>query len=106
MPCDFFIFPKLKVAFKERSFNDITMFQAKLQDAFAVFQTVPFIECFEQFCICWACCVKFQGKYFEHDSLDLKVSVVEKFNAETIWSHHLCALISALQFSRMLMAIC
>jgi hypothetical protein len=29
------------VAFKERRFNDITMFQAKSQDVSAEFQTVP-----------------------------------------------------------------
>jgi hypothetical protein len=82
------------------------MFQAKSQDAFAEFQAVTLMKCFEQFCICWACCVKSQGNYFEHDSIDLKASVVEKFSPETIWSHHLCALVSVLQFSRMLMAVC
>jgi len=60
------------------------MFQAKSQDAFGEFQTVPFMKRFELFCICWACFVKSQGNYFEHDRIDSKVSIVENFSPETI----------------------
>jgi hypothetical protein len=32
VPCDFFLFPKFKLALKGRKFNDITMIEAKSQD--------------------------------------------------------------------------
>jgi hypothetical protein len=40
MPCDCFLFPELKMALKGKSFNDITMVEAKLWHAHAKFQTV------------------------------------------------------------------
>jgi len=57
------LFPNIKMASKEGTFN-ITVIQAKLQNALAKFQT-KHLECFEQLHDCWACCVKSQGNYSE-----------------------------------------
>lgn len=38
--CNFFIFPKVKMALKQRIFNNRTMMQAKQQEALAKFPTV------------------------------------------------------------------
>jgi hypothetical protein len=38
--CHFFVFPKLRMALKGRSFNHITIIPVKFQDALAKFQTV------------------------------------------------------------------
>lgn len=47
-PCDFFLFPQLKMALKGRRFNETTWVQAKLWDELAAFQRVHFMRPFEQ----------------------------------------------------------
>jgi hypothetical protein len=37
--CDFLLFPKLKMVLEGSRFNDVTMIQAKSQDALSEFQT-------------------------------------------------------------------
>jgi hypothetical protein len=42
VPCDFFLYPKLKMVLKGRNCNDITKIQAKLLGATAKLQAVNF----------------------------------------------------------------
>jgi hypothetical protein len=42
VPYDFFLYPKLKIALKGRTFNDITKIQAKLLGAIAKLQATNF----------------------------------------------------------------
>jgi hypothetical protein len=65
VPCDFTPFPKLKMVLKARSFNNVTMIQAKSLDAPAEYRTTDFKECFKWLQDHWACCIRSQGDYFE-----------------------------------------
>jgi hypothetical protein len=56
------------MALKEGTFN-ITIIQAKQQDALAKFQTKHFTKCFDQWHDCRARCVKSQEEYFEETIL-------------------------------------
>jgi hypothetical protein len=46
------------------------MIAAKLQDVLAKFQTVYFTQCLEQWCDCWAYCMKAKERYFEGDIIN------------------------------------
>jgi hypothetical protein len=47
LPCNFFLYPKLKMVLKGRNFNDITKIQAKLFGAIAKLQAMNFeVLCF------------------------------------------------------------
>jgi hypothetical protein len=67
--CDFLHFTKPKRVLKGRRFNDVTMIQAKSQDAHAKFQITDFRISFKQWCDHWAHCIKFQVDYFESDNI-------------------------------------
>lgn len=81
--CDLFMFPKLKMALKGGRFNDITIVLGKLRDAFVEIWAVLFTECFEWWHNYWACCIKFQGDYFEGAALNWRwVLCRTKFSLE------------------------
>jgi hypothetical protein len=57
-PCDFLLFPHLKMTLKGRRLNNTNKVQAKLWDALAEFQRLHFTQCFEQWHDHWAHRVK------------------------------------------------
>lgn len=65
-PCDFWLFPKLKIALKGQRFDDITAIQ---QEANTILRNIPneeFKNCFEQWKHRMAKCVSENGQYFEN----------------------------------------
>ena len=66
-PCDFFIFPKLKLRMKGRRFNITEEIQGESQQ---VLDTIPkrdFQGCFQAWQKCWDHCIRAKGEYFEGD---------------------------------------
>jgi len=72
-PCDFLLFPQLKMALKGTRFNDTNGVHAKLWDALAEFQKVHFMQFFEQWHDRWAHGIKSYADCFEGDSIDWQV---------------------------------
>jgi len=66
-PCDFFLFPKLKLRMKGRTFDTIKEIQEESQQ---VLDTIPkneFQGCFQAWQKRWDRCIHAQGEYFEDD---------------------------------------
>jgi len=64
-PCDFFLFPKLKLRMKGRRFDTIEEIQEESQQ---VLDTVPkrdFQGCFQAWQKCWDHCIRAKREYFE-----------------------------------------
>jgi len=65
--CDFFLFPKLKLRMKGRTFVTTEEIQEKSQ---RVLDTIPkrdFQGCFQAWQKLWDCCIRAKGEYFEGD---------------------------------------
>ena len=66
-PCDFWLFPKLKMPLK------VTRFESRediMRNAMAQLYKIPqeaLQKCFQQWQDCWKKCVNYQGDYFEGD---------------------------------------
>lgn len=89
-PCDFLLFPQLKIALKGRRFNDTNTVQTKLWDALAEFQNVHFTQFFEQWHDRGAHGMKSYGDCFEGDSIDWRQvlpSCGNILSPKSIWSH-------------------
>jgi len=66
-PCDFFLFPKLKLRMKGRRFDTIQEIQEESQ---RVLDTIPkrdFQGCFQACQKHWDRCIHAKGEYFEGD---------------------------------------
>jgi hypothetical protein len=66
-PCDFWLFPKLKMPLKGTQFESR---EDIMQNATAQLITIPkdaFQKCFQQWQKRWEKCVHYQGDYFEGD---------------------------------------
>ena len=66
-PCDFFLFPKLKLQMKGRTFDTTEEIQEESQ---RVLDTIPkrdFQGCFQAWQKRWDCCIRAKGEYFEGD---------------------------------------
>ncbi|PNF20204.1 hypothetical protein B7P43_G16409 [Cryptotermes secundus] len=66
-PCDFWLFPKLKMLLKGTQFESR---EDIMRNATARLITIPkdaFQKCFQQWRKCWERCVHYQGDYFEGD---------------------------------------
>jgi histone-lysine N-methyltransferase SETMAR len=66
-PCDFWLFPKLKMPLKGARFESR---EDIMQNAMAQLNTIPkdaFHKCFQQWRDCWDKCVHYQGDCFEGD---------------------------------------
>jgi hypothetical protein len=67
-PCDFWLYPKLKIALKGHRFSDIADIQ---EHATTILKNIPgkeFQKCFEQWKHRLTKCTGAQGDYFEGDS--------------------------------------
>jgi hypothetical protein len=67
-PCNFFLFPKLKLALKER-YDDIIMIQNNHR-IHLLSSKQDFSNCFQQWSKHWAHCIKLQGNYFKRGSVE------------------------------------
>ena len=66
-PCDFYVFPKMKLRLKGRCFASIEEVQAESQQILNTLTLADFNECFQTWQNRWDCCIQAQGDYFEGD---------------------------------------
>jgi hypothetical protein len=69
-PCDFFLFPKMKIKLKGRRFDTIEEIQAESQKVLSMLTQKDFQDSFRSWQKRWDRCVHSQGDYFEGDSGD------------------------------------
>jgi len=67
-PCDFCVFPKMKLRLKEWHFISIEEIQAESQQVLNTLTPADFTGCFQKWQNCWDHCIQAQGDYFERDS--------------------------------------
>jgi len=66
-PCDFYMFPKMKLRLKGRRFASIEKVQAESQQIPNTLTPADFSECFQKWQNCWDHCIQVQGDYFKGD---------------------------------------
>jgi len=66
-PCDFILFPKLKLRMKGRRFDTIEEIQEELQWVLDTIQKRDFQGCFQAWQKRWDRCIDAKGEYFEGD---------------------------------------
>jgi len=66
-PCDFYVFPKMKLRLKGRRFVSIEEIQAKSQQVLNTPTPADFNECFQKWQNLWDRFIQAQGDYFEGD---------------------------------------
>lgn len=64
-PCDFWLFPKLKMAMKGKRFDTISDIQKATTMVLQAISKVEYQNCFEQFLLRFQLCIDSQGAYFE-----------------------------------------
>ena len=67
VPCDFWLFPKLKSPLKGKRFQTIIEIQENMMGPLMAIPTKDFAECSEQWKRHWEKSVRSQGDYFEGD---------------------------------------
>jgi hypothetical protein len=67
-PCDFFLFPNMKLKLKVRRFDNIEFTQAKSQRVFDTLTEKEFQEAIQKWRRRWDRCLHAGGNYFEGDS--------------------------------------
>jgi hypothetical protein len=66
-PCDFFLFPKMKLKLKVRRFVTIEEIQAESQRVMDTLSEKDFQEAFQKLRRWWNRCLHAEGNYFEGD---------------------------------------
>ena len=66
-PCDFYVFPKMKLRLKGRRFASIEEVQAQSQQMLNTLMPADLSECFQKWQNRWDHCIQAQGDYFEGD---------------------------------------
>jgi len=64
-PCDFFLFPTMKLQLKGHRFDTVEEIQRELQNVLGRLREQDFQHVFQQWQQCWDRCVATQGDYFE-----------------------------------------
>ena len=67
-PCDFYMFPKMKLPLKRQRFVSIEGIEAKSQQILNTVTLADFIECLQKWQNRWDRCTEAQGDYFKGDS--------------------------------------
>ena len=67
-PCDFFLFPKMKLQLKGRRFDGLEDIQRESQNVLGKLREQDFQHAFHQWQRRWVRCVAAQGDYFEGDA--------------------------------------
>jgi len=65
-PCDFWLFPQLKIVMKGKRFEDIDAIKKNATSMLNTISKDSFKKCFQQWQGCWKQCVSSQGEYFEN----------------------------------------
>ena len=71
VPCDFWLFPKLKRPLRGHRFDTIQEIQAELKKALKAIPEIEFNKCFDHWKKRWHKCIISGGDYFEGDEIDL-----------------------------------
>jgi hypothetical protein len=66
-PCNFFLFPKMKLWLKGRHFDTTEEIHAKTQEVINTFTFENFQGCVKSWETCWDHCIHAQEDYFEGD---------------------------------------
>ena len=66
-PCDFYMFPKMKLQLKGQRFISTEEIQAELQQVLNMLMPADFNECFQKWQNHWDRCIQAQGDYFEDE---------------------------------------
>ena len=61
VPCNFWLFPKLKSSLKGKRFQTVDEIQENMMEQLMAIPTKDFVECFEQWKRHWENCVRSQG---------------------------------------------
>ncbi|PNF27477.1 hypothetical protein B7P43_G08983 [Cryptotermes secundus] len=69
-PCDFFLFPKMKMKLKGRRFDTVEEIQAETQTVLNALTKKDFQDAFQMWQKRWDRCMRFQGDYFEGDDAE------------------------------------
>jgi len=69
VPCNFYLFPKLKSKLKGHHFGKMENIQKIVTDELHTLKKNDFQYCYDQWKKSWNHCVTFQGSYFEGDNL-------------------------------------
>jgi hypothetical protein len=64
-PCNFWLFPKLKLPLKGRKFQTANEIKETATRQLMAILKKDFADCFEKWTEHWDMCVRFQGEYFE-----------------------------------------
>jgi hypothetical protein len=70
-PCDFFLFPKLKLKVKGYNFQRVDSVQKAVTDSIETLAEADFQSCYDAWKNCCAKRVVSEGCYFERDNVDL-----------------------------------
>ena len=70
-PCDFFLFPKLKMPMKGKRFDTIDELKKKSVEELKAIPINAFKKCFEDWKKRWHKCIISEGDYFEGDKIDI-----------------------------------
>ena len=70
-PCDFALFPKMKLRLKGRRFSSLEEIQKETDVVLRSFGPAFFKDIFQEWKRRWDRCVSFGGEYFEGDSCNL-----------------------------------
>jgi hypothetical protein len=65
VPCDFFLFPRMKLQPKGRRFQDVFEILEQLLTIPQCYFKMSAPWCFQQWQKCWACCINSEGDYYE-----------------------------------------
>ena len=71
VPCNFWLFPKLKSPLKGKRFQITDEIKENMMGQLMAIPTEDFAECFEEWKRCWENCVRSQGAYFEGTEVSL-----------------------------------
>ncbi|PNF43640.1 hypothetical protein B7P43_G00693 [Cryptotermes secundus] len=69
-PCDFLLFPKMKIKLKGRRFDTVEEIQAETQTVLNTLTKKDFQDAFEKWQKRWDRCMRSQGDYFEGDGAE------------------------------------
>ncbi|PNF38762.1 hypothetical protein B7P43_G14057, partial [Cryptotermes secundus] len=69
-PCDFFLFPEMKIKLKGRRFDTVEEIQAETQTVLNTITKKDFQDAFQKWQKRWDRCMRSQGDYFEGDGAE------------------------------------
>ena len=69
-PCDFYLFPKLKIVMKGQCYNDVDAIKRKTDDKLRRISRESFKQCMQAWVKRWDHCISSSGCYFEGDKFD------------------------------------